>query len=75
MKKLTKKQIDQYCRTVIYHLIDTYDNVAFSDSDLSQEDQYKIIWKMKEYANKYITDHIEFNHTNAILESVRNNAK
>lgn len=70
MKKLTKKQIDQYCRTVIYHLIDTYDNVAFSDSDLSQEDQYKIIWKMKEYANKYITNHIEHTTTNTILDSI-----
>lgn len=70
MKKLTKKQIDQYCRTVIYHLIDTYDTDAFCESDLSLEDQYEIIWRMKHYANKYITDHIEHTTTSNILDSV-----
>lgn len=75
MKKLTKRQIDQYCRTVIYHLIDAYDTDAFCESDLPLEDQYKIIWRMKEYANKYITDHIEHTTTNIILDSVRKSAK
>lgn len=70
MKKLTNKEIDQYCRTVIYHLIDAYDTDAFCESDISLEDQYKIIARMKYYANKYITNHIEFCHTNKILDSV-----
>ena len=74
-KKLTKKEIDQYCRTVIYHLIDEYDTVAFCESDFSLEDQYKIIARMKHYASKYITDHIENTTTNTILDSVRNSAK
>lgn len=34
-KRLTNKEIDQYCKTVIYFLIDAYDPDAFSESDLS----------------------------------------
>lgn len=71
MKKLTNKEIDQYCRTVIYHLIDAYDTDAFCESDISLEDQYKIIARMKYYASKYITDHVKGNTTNSILSSVR----
>ena len=75
MNKLTKKQIDQYCKTMIYHLIDAYDTDAFCESDLSLEDQYRIIARMKEYANKYITNHIEHTTTNTILDSVRKTNK
>ena len=75
MKKLTKKQIDEYCKTVIYHLIDVYDTDAFCDSDLSLEDQYRIMDRMKHYASKYITSHIRGNTTNTILNSVRRSIK
>lgn len=72
MKKLTNKEIDEYCRTVIYHLIDAYDTDALCESGLSLEDQCRIMAKMKYYASKYITDHVDkSNTTDAILESVR----
>ena len=71
-KKLTKKEIDQFCRTVIYHLIDAYDTDAFCESRLSLEEEYRIIGRMKEYARKYITDHIDHTTTNTILKSIRN---
>ena len=69
-KRLTNKEIDQFCKTVIYFLIDAYDPDAFSESDLSLEDQYRIMARMKHYANKYITDHVKGNITDTILDSV-----
>lgn len=75
MKKLTNKEIDQYCRTVIYHLLNAYDTDAICYSGLSLEDQWRIMAKMKHYASKYMTDHIESNTTDAILDSVRKGKK
>ena len=74
-KRLTNKEIDQFCKTVIYFLIDAYDPDAFSESDLSLEDECRIIARMKHYASKYITDHVENTTTNTILASVRKSAK
>lgn len=71
MKNLTKKEIDQYCRTVIYHLIDAYDIFALDEAGLSQDEIYAILTRMKYYANKYKTDHFASNNTRAILNSVR----
>lgn len=72
MKNLTKKEIDQYCRTVIYHLIDAYDSFALDEAGLSQDEIYAILTRMKYYANKYKTDHhLASNTTRAILTSVR----
>lgn len=71
MKNLTKKEIDQYCRTVIYYLIDGYDTDALCESDLSLEDQWKIMARMKHYASKYVTDHIKGTTADTILDSVR----
>ena len=74
-KRLTNKEIDQFCKTVIYFLIDAYDPDAFSESDLSLKDECRIIARMKHYANKYITDHVGNTTTNTILASVRKSAK
>lgn len=75
-KTLTKKEIDQYCRTVIYHLINGYDTFALDEADnLSEEEMYAIIAKMKFYAGKFETELIKYNTTNSILEAVRNSGK
>lgn len=75
-KRLTNKEIDQFCKTVIYFLIDAYDTDALCESDLSLEDQWKIMARMKHYASKYITDHVNNgNTTNTIFASVRKSAK
>ena len=75
-KRLTNKEIDQYCKTVIYFLIDAYDSDAFSESDLSLEDECRIITRMKHYASKYVTDHVNNgNTTNTILDSIRYSKK
>ena len=70
-KRLTNKEIDQFCKTVIYFLIDAYDPDALCESDLSLEDEGRIIARMKHYASKYITDHVGNTTTNTILASVR----
>ena len=73
-KTLTKKEIDQYCRTVIYHLIDGYDIFAFDETvNISQEEIYAIIAKMKFYASKFKADHIRYGTTNSILKSIKKN--
>jgi hypothetical protein len=75
-KTLTKKEINQYCRTVIYHLINGYDTFALDEADnLSEEEMYAIIAKMKFYARKFETELIKYNTTNSILEAVRNSGK
>ena len=75
-KTLTKKEIDQYCRTVIYHLIDGYDIIAFDETvNISQDEIYAIIAKMKSYASKFETNHIGCQTTNSILNAVRNSGK
>ncbi|WP_460169459.1 hypothetical protein [Campylobacter concisus] len=71
MKNLTKKEIDQYCRTVIHHLIDAYDSFALDEAGLSQDEMYAILARMKYYASKYVTDHTLCNNTDDILNSVR----
>lgn len=71
MKNLTKKEIDQYCRTVIHHLIDAYDIFALDEAGLSQDEIYAILTRMKYYASKYVTDHIPCNTTDSILTSIR----
>lgn len=74
MQRLTKRQIDQFCRTVIYHLIDAYDSEAFCETpDITLEDSYAILDRMKQYARKFETEHIKSSTTNSILDSVRNN--
>lgn len=71
-KSLTKKEIDQFCRTVIYWLIDNYDVFAFDKTfDLSEKEIDAILAKMKFYASKFETDHIMYCDTNSILNSVR----
>ena len=71
-KRLTNKEIDQFCKTVIYFLIDAYDPDALCESGLSLEDECRVIARMKYYASKYITDHVNNgNTTNTILKSVR----
>lgn len=73
-KSLTKKEIDQFCRTVIYLLIDSYDVFAFNETfDLSEKEIDAILAKMKFYASKFETDHIMYGDTNSILNSVRKN--
>ena len=73
MKRLTKRQIDQFCRTVIYHLIDAYDPDAFCETpDITMEDTYAILERMKWYVRKFETEHIKNVTTNSILDSVRN---
>ena len=74
-KRLTNKEIDQFCKTVIYFLIDAYDPDALCESGLSLEDEYRVIARMKYYASKYITDHVGNTTTNTILASVRKSAK
>nr|DAN33895.1 MAG TPA: hypothetical protein [Inoviridae sp.] len=75
-KTLTKKEIDQFCRTVIYHLIGGYDIFAFDKTvNLSQEEIYAIIAKMKFYASKFETELIGCGTTNSILDAVRNSGK
>jgi hypothetical protein len=74
MQRLTKRQIDQFCRTVIRHLIDAYDTDAFCETpDITLEDSYAILDRMKWYARKFDTEHIKNVTTNSILNSVRNN--
>lgn len=72
MRELTKREINQFCKTVIYHLIDAYDTDAFCETpDISIEQQYKIIKRMKEYAKEFETKHIiKDNTTNTILDSI-----
>lgn len=71
-KSLTKKEIDQFCRTVIYWLIDNYDAFAFDETfDLSEKEIDVILARMKFYASKFETDHIMYCDTNSILNSVR----
>lgn len=71
-KSLTKKEIDQFCRTVIYWLIDNYNVFAFDKTfDLSEKEIDAILAKMKFYASKFETDHIMYCDTNSILNSVR----
>lgn len=71
-KSLTKKEIDQFCRTVIYWLIDNYDAFAFDETfDLSEKEIDVILARMKFYASKFETDHIMYCNTNLILNSVR----
>ena len=71
MRDLTKREIDQFCKTVIYHLIDAYDTDAFCDTpDMSIDQQYKILNIMKEYVKKFETKHIRGNTTNTILDSI-----
>lgn len=71
-KSLTKKEIDQFCRTVIYWLIDNYDVFVFDKTfDLSEKEIDAILAKMKFYASKFETDHIMYCDTNSILNSVR----
>ena len=71
MRELTKREIDQFCKTVIYHLIDAYDTDAFCETPgMSIEQQYKILNRMKEYAKKFETKHIRGNTTNTILDSI-----
>lgn len=71
-KSLTKKEIDQFCRTVIYRLIDNYDAFAFDETfDLSEKEIDVILARMKFYASKFETDHIMYCDTNSILNSVR----
>lgn len=75
-RALTKKEIDQFCRVVIYHLINGYDTFALDEADnLSEEEMYAIIAKMKFYARKFETELIRYNTTNSILEAVRNSGK
>lgn len=70
-KRLTNKEIDQYCKTVIYFLIDAYDPDAFSESGLSLEEECRIMARMKYYASKYLTEHVsKGNITDTILDSV-----
>ena len=46
MQVLTKKEIDEFCRTVIFHLINAYDINAFDETnDISQESIYAILEK------------------------------
>lgn len=71
-KSLTKKEIDQFCRTVIYWLIDNCDAFAFDETfDLSEKEIDAILARMKFYASKFETDHIMYCDTNSILNSVR----
>nr|DAX78182.1 MAG TPA: hypothetical protein [Caudoviricetes sp.] len=75
-KPLTKKEIDQFCRTVIYHLLDGYDIFAFDETvNISQEEMYAIIAKMKFYASKFETNHIKCQSTNTILNAIRSSGK
>ena len=70
-KSLTKKEIDQFCRTVIYLLIDSYDVFAFSETfDLSEKEIDAILAKMKFYASKFETDHIMYGDTNLIRKNI-----
>ena len=72
MQRLTKRQIDQFCRTVIHHLIDAYDTDAFCETpDITLEDSYAILDRMKYYVRKFETEHIKNSTTNSILDSVR----
>ena len=75
-KTLTKKEIDRFCRVVIYHLINGYDTFALDEADnLSEEEMYAIIAKMKFYARKFETELIKYSNTNSILDAVRNSGK
>lgn len=75
-RALTKKEIDQFCRVIIYHLINGHDTFALDEADnLSEEEMYAIIAKMKFYARKFETELIKYNTTNSILEAVRNSGK
>ena len=71
-KSLTKKEIDEFCRTVIYHLIDAYDFYPFvKTDDISGKSIIAILTRMKFYASKFETDHIRCGTTNSILNSVK----
>ena len=71
-RSLTKKEIDRFCRAVIYHLIDAYDFYAFVETnDISEKSLIAILKRMKFYASKFETDHIRCGTTNSILKSIK----
>lgn len=70
-KKLTKKQEKQIINSIVFQMINSFEIVAFDDTNLIDEDtKINLSEKIRLVAKKFDTDFTNIGNVNKLLEAI-----